>query len=261
MQLPRGATLWWSRYQTRKNEILSTYWLETQILLAWKPLKNFMCLKVFSKLGHCSSLYHGGYSFSDVLKWLIVSLVFYSKDNDVLLLLLLFTWSIKCLSCTSSSLRSLLWRWAFNLVKNSFCLLMSVAKIKEPSCCSISCLHPQEWKRKHTHKANPFEQSDWFCDHQVACFLISASDTVDSRVLVPCSPSVILSPTITLSLDGRYAKDWTEWLKPWVNKESCGSLYIPTVPMSGKIGSQQEMYAWRRSQRLTESQAFGLCIL
>ena len=157
MQLPRGATLWWSRYQTRKNEILSTYWHETQIffLLAWKPLKNFMCLKVFNKLGHCSSLYHGGYSFSDVLKWLIVSLVFYSKDNDVLLLLLWFTWSIKCLSCTSSSLRSLLWRWAFNLVKNSFCLLMSVAKIKEPSCCSISCLHPQEWKRKHTHKANP----------------------------------------------------------------------------------------------------------
>lgn len=180
MQLPRGATLWWSRYQTRKNEILSTYWHETQIffLLAWKPLKNFMCLKVFNKLGHCSSLYHGGYSFSDVLKWLIVSLVFYSKDNDVLLLLLWFTWSIKCLSCTSSSLRSLLWRWAFNLVKNSFCLLMSVAKIKEPSCCSISCLHPQEWKRKHTHKANPFEQSGWFFHHQVACFLISASDTV-----------------------------------------------------------------------------------
>lgn len=182
-----------------------------------------MCLKVFNKLGHCSSLYHGGYSFSDVLKWLIVSLVFYSKDNDVLLLLLWFTWSIKCLSCTSSSLRSLLWRWAFNLVKNSFCLLMSVAKIKEPSCCSISCLHPQEWKRKHTQKANPFEQSGWFFHHQVACFLISASDTVyytESWSLAAC---VILSPTIILSLGGRYAKDWTEWLKPWVNK--VGAVY------------------------------------
>ena len=28
-----------------------------------------------------------------------------------------------------------------------------------------------------------------------------------------------------------------------LGEQSCGSLYIPTVPMGGKIGSQLEMYA------------------
>ena len=219
MQLHSRATLWWSSYQTRKNEILSTYWRETQILLAWKPLKNFMCLKVFNKVDHRSSLYHGRYFFSDALKWWMVSLsVLPSEDNDFFLLL--FTWSIKCLSCTSSSLKSLLWRWAFNLVKNSFCLLMSVAKIKEPSCCSISCLHPQEWKRKHTHKSNPFEEGDWL--------ILSSSGGLYShfclwfcllhRIPVLAAREWFFHPPSFLSLDGMYAKDWTERLKPWVKR-------------------------------------------
>lgn len=114
-----------------------------------------MCLKAFDKVGHCSNLYHGRHS-SNVLTLLIMSLHLVTPAR--IMALLLFTWSRKCLSCTSSSLKSLFWRWAFNLVKNSFCLLMSVAKIKEPSCCSISCLHPQEWKRKHTQRENPFEE-------------------------------------------------------------------------------------------------------
>lgn len=82
----------------------------------------------------------------------------YSKDNDVLLLLWV-TWSIKCLSCTSSSLRSVrggeLSIWS-KIHSVCWCLL---PRIKEPLLSSISCLHPQDRKEKHTHKANPFEQS------------------------------------------------------------------------------------------------------
>lgn len=125
----------------------------------------------------------------------------------------LFTWSIKCLSCTSSSLKSLLWRWAFNLVKNSFCRLMSVAKIKEPSCCSISCLHPQEWERKHTHKTNPSELGDRFCHRQVACNVIAAFDTIYN----PEHRSDSLTSHHFCPWQ-RYATNCTEWLKSQVNK-------------------------------------------
>ena len=186
---------------------------------------------------------------------MIVSLVFYSKDNDVFLLLL-FTWSIKCLSCTSSSLRSLLWRWAFNLVKNSFCLLMSVAKIKEPSCCSISCLHPQEWKRKHTQSKSLW--AEWLT-------LSSSGDLFSyfclwycwlHRVLVPCSPSVIHPPSLCPWMGGMPRTEQSDWNLGWTKLWQ----FIRSHSSYG-IGSQREMYAWRRSQRLTESLAFGLCIL
>lgn len=232
--------MWWSSYQTRKKEILSTYWQETQVLRAWKPLKNFVCLKVFNKVGHCSSLYHGRQHFSKVLKWLIGSLsVLLSEDNG-LFWLLLFTWSIKCLSWISSSLKSLLWRWAFNLVKNSFCLLMSVAKIKEPSCCSISCLHPQEGKRKHTHTHSKslwggwliLSSSDGFYSHFCLWFCLLY------RVPVPCSLRVTLSLTIPFVLG--WERGWT------LNEQSCGTLYIPMVPMGGTSEKQLEGYVlWK----------------
>lgn len=34
-----------------------------------------------------------------------------------------------------------------------------------------------------------------------------------------------------------------------MGEQSCGSLYIPMVPMGGKIESQREMYALRRTQK------------
>lgn len=218
-------------------------------------------LKVFNKVGHRSSLYHGRYFFSDALKWWIVSLSVIPSEGNDFFLLLLFTWSIKCLSCTSSRLKSLLWRWAFNLVKNSFCLLMSVAKIKEPSCCSIFCLHPQEWKRKHTHKANSFEEGDGFCHHQVACTLISASDSVyytESQSLQPESDSFThhrFCPWMGyMSRTGQ--RDWNHgWTELWQFIHSHGSYGWEDRKPTRNVCFKED------PERLTESQAFELCFL
>lgn len=50
------------------------------------------------------------------------------------------TWSMKCLCVASWRSISWLSRCSRRVIRNSFCLLMSVAKMREPSCCSMSCL-------------------------------------------------------------------------------------------------------------------------
>lgn len=50
------------------------------------------------------------------------------------------TCRIKCLCEGSCRSRSWWSRCSLKVNKNSFCLLMSVARMREPSCCSMSCL-------------------------------------------------------------------------------------------------------------------------
>lgn len=186
-----------------------------------------------------------------------------SEDNGFFFFFfwLLFTWSIKCLSCTSSSLKSLLWRWAFNLVKNSFCLLMSVAKIKEPSCCSISCLHPPEWKRKHTHT-----QSKSFCGGR--SILSSPSGLYAHfclcycsihRVPAPHSTRVVLSPIIASVFGQKICHELCSVIET-SGEQSSRSLFIPMLPMGGKTESQLEMYALRRMEKRLSHRCFGCAV-
>lgn len=51
-----------------------------------------------------------------------------------------YTCSIKCLCEASWRSRSWLSRCSLKVSRNSFCLLISVARMREPSCCSMSCL-------------------------------------------------------------------------------------------------------------------------
>ena len=64
----------------------------------------------------------------------------------------------------------------------------------------------------------------------------------------PGSPRVILSPTIISVLGWDVCQGLDREIET-VGEESCGSLYIPMVPMGGKIESQREMYALRRTQK------------
>lgn len=50
------------------------------------------------------------------------------------------TCRMKCLCEESCRSRSRWSRCSLSVSKNSFCLLMSVARMREPSCCSMSCL-------------------------------------------------------------------------------------------------------------------------
>lgn len=50
------------------------------------------------------------------------------------------TCRMKCLCEGSCRSRSWWSRCSLKVNKNSFCLLMSVARMREPSCCSMSCL-------------------------------------------------------------------------------------------------------------------------
>lgn len=51
-----------------------------------------------------------------------------------------YTCRIKCLCEASWRSRSWLSRCSLKVNRNSFCRLMSVARMREPSCCSMSCL-------------------------------------------------------------------------------------------------------------------------
>lgn len=54
------------------------------------------------------------------------------------------TWSMKCLCEGRCRSRSCLSRWSLKVNRNSVCRLMSVARMREPSCCSMSCLRRQK---------------------------------------------------------------------------------------------------------------------
>lgn len=204
-----------------------------------------MCLKAFNKVGHCSNLYQGRYSFSTVLKLLIVSLYIVTQQEY---------WLCCCLPEAESACHvhppvlSLCFGGELSIWSKihsaCWCLL---PRSRSPVAVQYPvCIHKNERENTHREKILLRRVIDSVINRWLAISFLPLILFITQSSSPPQSKSEFL----THHRFCPQTKTCREWSKPRVrgSEQSCGSLYIPTVPMGGQTERQVEMHVLRRTQ-------------